>query len=97
MQFPFFHFIFLLKWNNQEILKKKKHEKDQKQLPQSVTLFQQEKTWERSEAVASACNFIKKETLPKLCSCEFCEISKGSFSNRTPPELQWLLLKNEKL
>ena len=28
--------------------------------------------------------FIKKETLAQVFSCEFCEISKNTFSNRTP-------------
>ena len=28
---------------------------------------------------ASACNFIKQETLEKVFSCEFCEISKNIF------------------
>ena len=32
----------------------------------------------------SACNFIKKETLAQVFSCEFCEISKNIFSYRTP-------------
>ena len=32
-----------------------------------------------------ACNFIKKETLAQMFSCEFCEISKNTFSYRTPP------------
>ena len=31
------------------------------------------------------CNFIKKETLVQVFSCEFCEISKNTFSYRTPP------------
>ena len=31
------------------------------------------------------CNFIKKETLALMFSCEFCEISKNTFSYRTPP------------
>ena len=31
-----------------------------------------------------ACNFIKKETLAQVFSCEFCEISKNIFSYRTP-------------
>ena len=31
-----------------------------------------------------ACNFIKKETLEQVFSCEFCEISKNTFSYRTP-------------
>ena len=34
---------------------------------------------------ALACNFIKKETLAVVFSCEFCEISKNTFSYRTPP------------
>ena len=28
---------------------------------------------------ASACNFIKKETLAQVFSCDFCEISKSTF------------------
>ena len=31
-----------------------------------------------------ACNFIKKETLTQVFCCEFCEISKNTFSYRTP-------------
>ena len=31
------------------------------------------------------CNFIKKETLAQVFSCEFCKISKNTFSYRTPP------------
>ena len=34
---------------------------------------------------AEACNFIKKETLAQMFSCEFCEIAKNTFSYRTPP------------
>ena len=30
--------------------------------------------------VARACNFIKKEFLAQVFSCEFCEISKNAFS-----------------
>ena len=33
---------------------------------------------------AEACNFIKKETLAQVFSCKFCEISKDTFSHRTP-------------
>ena len=36
-----------------------------------------------------ACNFIKKETLAQVFSCEFCKISKNTFL--TEP-LWWLLL-----
>ena len=32
-----------------------------------------------------ACNFIKKETLAQVFFCEFCKISKKTFSYRTPP------------
>ena len=31
-----------------------------------------------------ACNFIKKETLAQVFSCEFCEISKNTFLQKTP-------------
>ena len=31
------------------------------------------------------CNFIKKETLAQVFSCEFCDISKNTFSYRTTP------------
>ena len=34
---------------------------------------------------AEVCNFIKKETLAQVFSCEFCKISKTTFSHRTPP------------
>ena len=29
--------------------------------------------------LCQACNFIKKETLAQVFSCEFCEISKNTF------------------
>ena len=38
-----------------------------------------------TEGLLKACNFIKKETLEQVFSCEFCEISKNTFSYRTPP------------
>ena len=31
-----------------------------------------------------ACNFIKKETLVQVFTCEFCEFCKNTFSYRTP-------------
>ena len=37
-----------------------------------------------------ACNFIKKNTLTQVFSCEFCEISKKTFLKE---HLWWLLLK----
>ena len=33
---------------------------------------------------SQACNFIIKETLTQVFSCEFCEISKNTFLYRTP-------------
>ena len=33
---------------------------------------------------SEACNFIKKESLAQVFSCESCEISKNTFSYRTP-------------
>ena len=38
-----------------------------------------------AEVVARNCNFIKKDTLAQVFSCEFCEISKNTFSYRTTP------------
>ena len=32
-----------------------------------------------------ACNFIKKETLAQVFSCEFCKIFKNTFFYRTHP------------
>ena len=34
--------------------------------------------------IASGLNFIKKQALPQVLSCQFCEISKNTFSYRTP-------------
>ena len=34
---------------------------------------------------SQACNFIKIETLAQVFFSEFCEISKNTFSYRTPP------------
>ena len=36
-------------------------------------------------SLASASNFIKKETLAQVFSCEFCKISRNTFSFRTHP------------
>ena len=33
---------------------------------------------------SEACNFIKKETLAQVFSCEFCEIYQNTFYYRTP-------------
>ena len=36
------------------------------------------------KVAGQACSFIKIETLAQVFSCEFCEISKNTFSWRTP-------------
>ena len=36
-----------------------------------------------SQSKLLVCNFIKKETLAQMFSCEFCEISKNTFFYRT--------------
>ena len=33
------------------------------------------------EKISSACNFIKKETLAQVFSCEFCKISENTYSH----------------
>ena len=38
-----------------------------------------------NKVAGQACNFIKKETLAQVFSCEFCGISKNTFLRRTPP------------
>ena len=39
--------------------------------------------WKFSKVTCS-CNFIKKETLAQVFSCQFCEIFKNTFFYRTP-------------
>ena len=39
---------------------------------------------QNSQENTCACNFIKKETLEQVLSCESCEISKNTFLHRTP-------------
>ena len=51
--------------------------------------FEVQRVFRRSHRRCSikkgACNFIKKETLAEVFSCEFCEFCKNTFSDRTPP------------
>ena len=51
----------------------------QKQLPGEISQNSQENTRARVSFL------IKKETLAQVFSCEFCEISKNTFSHTTPP------------
>ena len=46
-----------------------------------------------TDFVPQACNFIKRETLAQVFSCEFCETSKNTFSYRTPPVAASVALK----
>ena len=41
------------------------------------------KTLEQGVKLAWTCNFIKKETLAQVFSCEFCQITKNTFLQRT--------------
>ena len=36
------------------------------------------------KVAGAACNFIKKESLAKVFSCEFCKIFKNTFFHRSP-------------
>ena len=40
--------------------------------------------WLSAKNRLQTCNFIKKETLAQVFSCEFCEIPKNTFFHRTP-------------
>ena len=37
-----------------------------------------------NKVAGAACNFIEKETLAQVFSCEFCKISKNTFFYKTP-------------
>ena len=45
-----------------------------------------QKSQENTCASVSFLNFIKKETLTQVFSCEFCEIFENNFFYRTPSE-----------
>ena len=51
---------------------------------QKVLLEISQNSKENTCARGAACNFIKKETLAQVFSCEFCKISKNTFFYRTP-------------
>ena len=48
------------------------------------------------ECVPQVCNFIEKETLAQLFSCELCEISKNAYSYRTHPVAASALSRNKR-
>ena len=43
------------------------------------------KNYRKNVIVPEACNFIKKATLAQVFPCQFCEISKNTFSYWPPP------------
>ena len=49
-----------------------------------------------NEVVGQACNFIKKETLAQMFSCEFCEISNNTVFYRAPPVAASVVRRNTK-
>ena len=52
----------------------------------------QENTCARVLQLGEACNFIKKETLAQVCSCEFCEIFNWYAAPKFPSIFKYLLL-----
>ena len=64
---------------------------NQKQPPRKGVLRNSQNSQENTCAslffnkVPNACNLILKKSLAQMFSCEFCEISKNTFSYRTPP------------
>ena len=44
------------------------------------------KIWQNSQENTCVCNFIKKETLAHVLSCEFCEMFKNTFFTEHPPD-----------
>ena len=53
-----------------------------KKLLLEISQNSQENTWARVSILIK----LQKENLAQVLSCEFCEISKNTFSYRTPPE-----------
>ena len=51
-----------------------------------------------NEVPGGACNFIKKEALAQVFSCEFCEISKNAFlTERVWATASWKIKLENKL
>ena len=50
-----------------------------------LEISQQENIFARGSFLIKLRNFIKKETLAPMFSCEFCEIFENTFFYRTPP------------
>ena len=59
-----------------------------KKVPLEILQNLQKKTYARvfflTKKRSQACNFIRKETLAQVFSCEFYEISRNTFVYRTP-------------
>ena len=48
-------------------------------LPERFWVYEEKCNLEKQSTQPKACNFIKKETLAQVFSCEYCEISKNTF------------------
>ena len=61
-----------------------KHHKDAPQRSVKIKIQLKFISIQLSEMHGKACNFVKKETLAQVFSCELCEISKNTFLHRAP-------------
>ena len=50
-----------------------------------VVVFYQKQEFCKKGIQPEACNFIEKETLAQVFSCEFCKTSTNNISYKTPP------------
>ena len=66
----------------------KKNKKTKKRTPIWSTRSSHQRCSVRKGVLeAEVCNFMKKETLSQVFSCEFCEISKNTFLQKTSGRL----------
>ena len=78
--FPFFHLIFLLEWNEQEIFKRR-HEKDQRCFPVNFAKFPRARFSNRTSAVAAS----EKWTIAKPLTLQktfFTQVTGNRVSDR---------------
>ena len=50
-----------------------------------IVVFYQKQEFCKKGIQPEACNFIEKETLAQVFSCEFCETPTSNISYKTPP------------
>ena len=75
----------LISWNSYKICKKKTSTIKKKWIQKRINLLLTEYIFSKKSTKPEAWNFIKKEALAQLFSCEFSEISKNTFF----PEHLW--------